>query len=470
MNQGVCFRGSSATERVRLFFSTWGVCVIILLAQELQELGGDSFPLHLLFRDAVTFVAGGAVLLLLSLWATRRLRDAGFDLLFVLPWKSPYALRGQERPTGRASTLVGRGLLLTGLVYLLFVLLEWHAAAPLEAARVLGYFGQVWMLLVTLCVALALSRFVALAVISIFDNPTVRTQLELICPHEPAAVASPGRGQETPREPAEQVVAEVDRRTVQPTIDDSASAARIEQLLDEADDQPPPAPRLATETIRRSPESFADTVARLIGMLIYLMVFLPVLMIAAEIWGWTAAGSSLGEIWQWLLPFAGLSATVLIGWFALTAVALSFCPVRMRRSVMIVTTLLALILLTASYNMAFAIVFAVCLLALVWLTRNDVPDAFAGLYLQTQKRVTVKTTHGPGHALERQLLTCEIGTLSGTFRVRNRYVLRSFLDGQMLDDSRLVAVEGNPSQHTAEAPAEQSAGMNQADESPGAPA
>lgn len=409
-----------------------------------------------LARDAVVLAVGVGLFWLMGRLIARRLQRMEFDQWFASPWKPWFNATISESVL--ASLLIGRGIMLTGIGGLVLIVLRWHDAATLTLGEYAWTAGQVWFLVALILLALALSRVVARAVISVFDNPTVRSQLELMFPH---TTVDSQKDAATPDATSD----------VWPPAGDPESGsdgeeapllATMRRILEEEDDAPADSSPAGSagkqstaapgrgESLRGSrgvaeTESMADTLARLVGMLIYLMVFLPVFMLAAELWGWSAAGSSLGEFWRWLMPLVGLSAIVLIGWFVLTATAISFCPPRMRRGVMIATGLLALVLFTASYHMAFAIVFAVCLLAIVWLTRNDLPDAGAGLYLQTQRNITVKTVHGPGRERERQLLTCEITTLNGTYRVRNRYVLRSFLDGQMIDESRLIPVEPTPS-------------------------
>ncbi len=455
------------------------------LLESIQESEGASrkFDWQDLSRDALVLVIGVGLFWLLGRLCTRRLQRMEFDQWFTPPWK-PW-LNATIAESVLASLLIGRGILLTGIGGLVLLVLQWHELAPLTLSEYVRYAGQAWFLLALILLALALSRVVARAVISVFDNPTVRGQLELMFPHA-AAMPETSHAAAGSREEAA-TSNDPDTATVTPSPSPTAwspgseaesdndgvdppQLAAMRRILEEEDDSPAssPAAGSAGERSTAAPgrgrfspgnrpaaetESIADTLARLVGMLIYLMIFLPVFMLAAELWGWSAAGSSLGEFWRWLMPLVGLSAIVLIGWFVLTATAISFCPPRMRRGVMIATAVLALVLFTASYHMAFAIVFAVCLLATVWLGRNDLPDACAGLYLQTQRSITVKTVHGPGRDRERQLLTCEITTLNGTFRVRNRYVLRSYLDGQMIDESRLIPVEPThtptaESQHT----------------------
>jgi len=53
---------------------------------------------------------------------------------------------------------------------------------------------------------------------------------------------------------------------------------------------------------------------------------------------------------------------------------------------------------------------------------------------------------GAGKIVRVQLLTSNLATVNGSFRVRNRHLLRSYLDGTMIAESRLVPIDeaGNP--------------------------
>ncbi len=60
--------------------------------------------------------------------------------------------------------------------------------------------------------------------------------------------------------------------------------------------------------------------------------------------------------------------------------------------------------------------------------------------------MTAKTHLGAGKIVRVQLLTSDISTVNGSFRVRNRHVLRCYLDGTMIPESRMVPIDqdGNP--------------------------
>ncbi len=345
---------------------------------------------------------------LAGFWLQRFLAGKEIDSLLLPPWKLKVSPETLNR--WRAAPLLGKAVILNGIVLTICLLLQSRGLSLVTLDQVLKLSGQLWLLLLTILIALGIARLVAAAVVSVFDNTTIRTQLELMFPHEVG-------------------------KTTQPV----AGLKRITHHETTADTSPEPATS-PTPATAPATESFADSVARIVGLLVYLIVFLPVFMIAAEIWGWSATGTTLGEVWRWLLPFTGLTVTVLIGWFALTAFAISFCPPSQRRNVMVATSVLALILLTASFNTAFAIVCALSLLVLAWFTRNDLPDAFAGFYLQLQNNLTVKTMDGPGQVTLAELLICEVTTINGRYRIRNRYILRSYLDGQMIDESRMVKI------------------------------
>lgn len=331
-------------------------------------------------------------------FATSALKHRNFDSLFVPPWKPLFQTESQQQPWP-ISTWLGRAIAATGMLFV-FTFLQ-HRPVAETSSRILQVVNQGWLLAVTVLIGLAIARVVAAAVISIFDNPTVRTQLEAFFPHN----AGPAR---------------------------KTAAASADPAL--------------------PPEPFADTIARLIGLFLYLIVFLPVFMVAAEVWGWTATGNAAGEIWRWLLPFVGLSATILIGWFALAATAMSLCPAEYRRPVLVGVTILALVLLAASYNTIFAVICGLVLIAIAWYARHDLPDFFAGMYLKTKSVITLSTEIGKAEVEEVQMLTSEVHTERGMRRVRNRLILRSFLDGQTIEEKKLVRV--NPEEEPPAAAAE----------------
>lgn len=429
--------------------------------------GGTSLLIALLLGLVISFAAGRLMAALL--------RKRHFDDLFTPPWKP--AASGKEagqrnRAEWDATTIVSWAGSATVMILLIWGYAQYHGYSHPFIEQMMYLCGQVWLLLLTILVALGIAKVVAGAVLSIFRNQTVRRQLELFCPHTPRTAESdgvtdePDEREEKTRSPhcdgtAEMSVATSAKEEAhRHALARETSPVQGESLTEpdiESDKTPPVHSAGETEQESRTSaapdsagaektEAFADTIARLVGLLVYLIVFLPVFMIASEIWSWSDTSNAISDIWGWLIPLVGLAAIILLGWFALTAAVIAVIPASQRRSVMIVTTVLALVVLVASYNAVFAIIFSVALVIFAWVTRNDLPDALAGWYLKSQSNLTAKTPLGAGKIVRVQLLTSDIKTVNGSFRVRNRHVLRCYLDGTMIPESRMVPIDqdGNP--------------------------
>ncbi len=401
--------------------------------------GGAWLMIALLFGLAISYGVGKIVVVLL--------RGRHFDELFIPPWKP--AFNKQESERWSASVLVGWVSSITAMILFVWGYSQYRGYSHPLIEQMMHLCGQAWMLLLTILVALGIARVVAAAVLSIFKNQTVRRQLELFCPHVPqadekkeAAEESTGEVDDLEKEADDFDFSETNLSSVQKSIAQFAEEP-VEESSAEKESQPQvvSGKRKAEKT-----EAFADTIARLVGLLIYLIVFLPVFMVAAEIWSWSDTSNAISSIWGWLIPLVGLAAIILLGWFALTAAVIAVIPASQRRSVMIGTTVLALIILVASYNTIFAMIFSVAIIIFAWITRNDLPDALAGWYLKSQSNLSAKTPLGPGKIARVQLLTSDIKTVNGSFRVRNRHILRCYLDGTMITDLRMVPIDetGNP--------------------------
>ena len=395
---------------------------------------------HLL-QGFVYFAVGFVVCYVVGRLFAALLRRWGFDELFITPWKPVLGRKKSDK--WKASSVVGWAVNVTGLLFCvawlaqLFVPSDETVRIPSQLVLIVDsllYFcGQGWLLLLTSLVALWIARIVAEAVISVFQNKTIRNQLELFCPHtESPSVA---------REKAEGQVADLEV-----DLEAGSEAASGEQASDEQASVKETIAGFANETVEPASsnnqpvEAFADTIARLVGMLVYLMVFVPVFMIAAGLWQWSVAWGAFSGVWVWLLPYVGFGVVVLLGWFVVTAAVMAIVPASQRRFVMIGTAMLAMLLLVASFNTILAVIFSIGFGVAIWVTRNDLPDAMAAWYLQSKVNLSAKTSHGQGRITCVQLLTSDLETVQGVYRVRNRHILRSYLDGETISDSRLVPV------------------------------
>lgn len=410
----------------------------------IAESSGDYFSLAVvvLLGLAVSYAAGRVIASLL--------RTRHFDDLFIPPWKP--AFNRQESDRWRASTIVRWFVSLTGAVALVWGTAQYYSYSHSFIDQMVSICGLAWMLLVTILIALGISKVVAGAVLCIFQNQTIRKQLELFCPHAEGANSvtkktatdvdnshdvSWNAGNESNEENSsvQQTIAQFAEEPVEP----SGSHSNVEPSGSHSSTVQQDA--ISGEKKSALPEAFADTIARLVGLLVYLIVFLPVFMVTSALWQWSDTSSALSSIWLWLLPFVSFSAVILLGWFVVTAAILTIVPASRKGTVMMGTAILALLLLIASFNTAFAMIFSVAIGVICWITRNDLPDAFGGWYLRSQSNLSAKTPMGAGQVVRVQLLTSDLATVNGSFRVRNRHVLRSYLDGEMIAESRLIPID-----------------------------
>jgi len=401
--------------------------------------GGASLMIAFVLGLAISYGVGKIVVALL--------RSRHFDELFTPPWKP--AFNRQESERWSASIIVSWVGSVTAMIFLIWGYTQYRGYSHPFIEQMVHLCGQAWMLLLTILVALGIAKVVAGAVLSIFKNQTVRRQLELFCPHVPDVDEKKDATQESTSEVVVSEkgmddfdLSETNLSSVQKSIAQFAEEP-VEQSSAEKESH---AEAVSEKRKTENTEAFADIIARLVGLLIYLIVFLPVFMIAAEIWSWSDTSNAISSIWGWLIPLVGLAAIILLGWFALTAAVIAVIPASQRRSVMVGTTVLALVILVASYNTIFALIFSVAIIIFAWITRNDLPDALAGWYLKSQSNLSTKTPLGAGKIARVQLLTSDIKTVNGSFRVRNRHILRCYLDGTMITDLRMVPIDdtGNP--------------------------
>lgn len=141
-----------------------------------------------------------------------------------------------------------------------------------------------------------------------------------------------------------------------------------------------------------SGEPFTDTLARVLGTLIYATVMLLVLLVVADLFGWTRASSALSSLWMWILNAATAIVIVAVGWFGVMwayggeEASKSDDPAlqrgRMIRLAAVTgTTLVAILFLTNSLAAVIGLAIVGLGLALVWPARPYLPDVWAGAYL-----------------------------------------------------------------------------------------
>jgi hypothetical protein len=333
------------------------------------------------------FLRGAAVMVVAFLAAEvvarmvgRRLRAGNFDGSLRAPWlPAPGAGRvggWPITPSGLVSGLLRLTVWGVG-VWLLATEQGWTAvAAGLEWTA-----GRVWSLAAVLIVGLCLARFVAGQLIEFLQSGPLSEKLDGWLPRA-GALGGLG-GLREPRVPS---------------------------------------------------------VAALAGTAVYGVVFLLVLLVAADLFGWALTGSALAAAWVLLLHVVTAGIALSIGWLgyrwarSLTLAAAETAPLPARAAhytalgIVAGATLLAIALLATLH--AVAGVAVMLLLAFVlWPLRGYVADVWAGMLLQGQKVEQVRLDGEFAKVGEVGLLTTRLQRQDEQVNRRNRVVLEAHLQG-----------------------------------------
>jgi hypothetical protein len=188
-------------------------------------------------------------------------------------------------------------------------------------------------------------------------------------------------------------------------------------------------------------ESRVSSVAALAGIAVYCVVFLLVLLIAADLFGWTLTGGVVVAAWYLLLHAVTAGIALLIGWLGyrwvrgltLSESEAASPPARATPytalGILAGTTLLAITLLATSLQGVIG-VGAVLLVAFVlWPLRSYVPDLWAGILLKSQKVQHVSLDGELSQVDEVGLLTTRLHRQEQQMTRRNRLVLEAHLQG-----------------------------------------
>jgi hypothetical protein len=187
-------------------------------------------------------------------------------------------------------------------------------------------------------------------------------------------------------------------------------------------------------------------VATLAGTAVYGVVFLLLLLIAADLFGWALTGSAMVAAWFLLLHVVTAGTALLIGWLGYgRARSLIFSEVEAapppRRAahyttlgILAGTTLLAIALLAATIQGAVGVGLALLLAFVLWPLRGYVPDVWAGILLKGQKVQHVCLDGEPSEVGEVGLLTTRLQRKEEQVSRRNGLVLEAHLQGASMSN------------------------------------
>ncbi len=182
-------------------------------------------------------------------------------------------------------------------------------------------------------------------------------------------------------------------------------------------------------------------VPALAGTAVYGVVFLLVLLIAADLFGWALTGSVVAGVWFLLLHAVTAGVALLIGWLGYRwALGLTFSeveaappPARAAHytalGILAGTTLLAIALLASTLQGVVGVGFVLLLAFVLWPLRGYVPEVWAGILLKVQKVQHVRLDGEIAQVEEVGLLTTRLRRQEEQVSLRNRLVLEAHLHG-----------------------------------------
>ena len=182
-------------------------------------------------------------------------------------------------------------------------------------------------------------------------------------------------------------------------------------------------------------------VAPLAGTAVYAVVFLLVLLIAADLFGWALTGNVVAAAWHLLLHAVTAGTALLMGWLGyrwargliVSGAEATTPPARAAHyaalGILTGTTLLAIALLAATYHGLVGAAFVLLLAFVVWPLRAYVPDVWAGILLKGQNVQHVRIDGEHAQVGEVGLLTTRLDRLQEHVTRRNGLVLEAHLQG-----------------------------------------
>jgi hypothetical protein len=184
----------------------------------------------------------------------------------------------------------------------------------------------------------------------------------------------------------------------------------------------------------------------LAGTAVYGVVFLLVLLIAADLFGWALTGGVVAAVWSLLLHAATAGTALLIGWLGyrwarcLTFAEVEAAPPPARAAhyaalgILAGTTLLAIALLGSTLQALVGVVLLLLLALVFWPLHGYVSDVWAGILLKGQKVQQVWLDGDLSQVDEVGLLTTRLHRQEEQLIRRNRLVLEAHLQGAAKSD------------------------------------
>ena len=184
--------------------------------------------------------------------------------------------------------------------------------------------------------------------------------------------------------------------------------------------------------------------AGIIGAVVYLLVALLALLIAADLFNWPLTRSSAVALWQFAQHLLVAAAALVIGtlgarWAREQVTADSATSPEKRAgqytamAIVAATTVLAVAVLLSTAGVLVGLAALVLLGVLLWTVRGYLPDIGAGLQLRSHKVREVLLEGTPWQVTDVGFLTTQVGRQGAFWRIHNRFVLKACLQAQPVE-------------------------------------
>lgn len=181
-------------------------------------------------------------------------------------------------------------------------------------------------------------------------------------------------------------------------------------------------------------------VAGAAAAIVYVLVVLLTLLIAADVFDWPLTRSSALALWQLAQNLLVAGAALLVGClgarWARDLVTADAAVSAERRAgqytalgIVAATTVLAVAVLLSSAGVLLAVAAVAVLGLAVWALRDYLPEVAAGLQLRSHKVREVWFEGTPWHVTEVGFLSTQVGRAGTFYRVPNRSVLEALMRG-----------------------------------------
>ncbi len=179
--------------------------------------------------------------------------------------------------------------------------------------------------------------------------------------------------------------------------------------------------------------------------MVYGVVALLVMLIAADLLGWTATGSAGAAVWQLGLRLVSAGVALLIGWLGarwartqIPADAETHSPTEQARiytalAILGCATVLAITLLADNLQMLVGLLAVLLLAVVLWPLRGYIPDYWAGRLLRGQRVRQVRIEGAWFQLNEVGLLGSQLTRGDEKLTLRNRLVMDAYLQANGTD-------------------------------------